>query len=36
MHKKLVVGNLKMNPVSALEFERYLDMLEKETQRQRF
>jgi len=30
MHKKLVVGNLKMNPVSLVEFERYLDMLEKE------
>lgn len=30
MHKKLVIGNLKMNPVSAIEFERYLDMLEKE------
>ena len=30
MQKKLVVGNLKMNPVSAIEFERYLDMLEKE------
>lgn len=31
MHKKLVVGNLKMNPVSLAEFERYLDMIEKET-----
>ena len=31
MNKKLVVGNLKMNPVSAIEFDRYLDMLEKET-----
>src|SRR4030042_6697781 len=31
MHKKLVVGNLKMNPVSLVEFERYLDMIEKET-----
>ena len=30
MHKKLVVGNLKMNPVSLVEFERYLDVLEKE------
>lgn len=30
MHKKLVVGNMKMNPVSAMEFERYLEYLEKE------
>jgi len=30
MHKKLIVGNLKMNPASVVEFERYLDMLEKE------
>jgi triosephosphate isomerase (TIM) len=29
-NKKLVVGNLKMNPVSVVEFDRYLDMLEKE------
>jgi triosephosphate isomerase (TIM) len=28
--KKIVIGNLKMNPVSLVEFERYLDMLEKE------
>ena len=35
MHKKLVVGNLKMNPVSAVEFDRYLDMLEKELKGQR-
>ena len=31
MHKKLVVGNLKMNPATLVEFERYLDMIEKET-----
>jgi len=31
MPKNLVVGNMKMNPVSLAEFERYLDMLEKET-----
>jgi triosephosphate isomerase (TIM) len=30
MQKKIVVGNLKMNPISAVEFDRYLDMLEKE------
>jgi triosephosphate isomerase (TIM) len=36
MHKKLVVGNLKMNPVSAIEFERYLDMLEKEMKDKEF
>jgi triosephosphate isomerase len=36
MHKKLVVGNLKMNPVSAVEFERYLDMLEKELKNKDF
>ena len=30
MNKKLVVGNLKMNPVSLIEFDRYLDILEKE------
>ena len=30
MLKKLVVGNLKMNPVSPVEMERYLDLLEKE------
>ena len=28
--KKFIIGNLKMNPVSLVEFERYLDMLEKE------
>jgi triosephosphate isomerase (TIM) len=31
MQKKLVVGNLKMNPLTPVEFERYLDSLEKET-----
>ncbi len=31
MKKKLVIGNMKMNPVSLTEFERYLNMLEKET-----
>jgi len=36
MHKKLVVGNLKMNPVSAIEFDRYLDMLEKELKNKNF
>lgn len=36
MHKKLVVGNLKMNPVSAVEFDRYLDMLEKELKNKDF
>jgi triosephosphate isomerase len=36
MHKKLVVGNLKMNPVSLVEFERYLDMLEKELKGKEF
>jgi triosephosphate isomerase len=36
MQKKLVVGNLKMNPVSAIEFERYLDMLEKELKGKEF
>ncbi|HLM84391.1 MAG TPA: triose-phosphate isomerase [Candidatus Bathyarchaeia archaeon] len=30
MQKKLVVGNLKMNQISVVEFDRYLDMLEKE------
>lgn len=30
MNKKLVVGNMKMNPVSSVEFDRYLDILEKE------
>lgn len=36
MHKKLIVGNLKMNPVSPIEFGRYLDMLEKETKGKKF
>lgn len=36
MHKKLVVGNLKMNPVSPAEFGRYLDILEKETKGKKF
>jgi len=30
MKNKLIIGNLKMNPASAIEFDRYLDMLEKE------
>jgi len=30
MNKKIVVGNLKMNPVSPVELERYLDLLERE------
>jgi triosephosphate isomerase len=36
MNKKLIVGNLKMNPVSAVEFDRYLDMLEKELKGKEF
>ena len=36
MHKKIVVGNLKMNPVSLVEFERYLDALEKEMKGKEF
>jgi triosephosphate isomerase len=36
MHKKLIVGNLKMNPISPLEFGRYLDGLEKETKGKKF
>jgi triosephosphate isomerase len=36
MHKKIVVGNLKMNPVSVVEFERYLDALEKEMKGKEF
>jgi triosephosphate isomerase len=36
MYKKLVVGNLKMNPVSPIEFGRYLDMLEKEVKGKKF
>lgn len=35
MQKKLIVGNLKMNPVSPAEMERYLDMLEKELKRKK-
>ncbi len=31
MQKKIVVGNMKMNPASPAEFDRYLDGLEKET-----
>jgi len=34
--KKLVIGNMKMNPVSLAEFERYLDALEKETKGKKF
>lgn len=36
MHKKIIVGNLKMNPLSPIEFGRYLDMLEKETKGKKF
>lgn len=36
MKKNLVVGNMKMNPVSAAEFERYLDALEKEIKGKKF
>lgn len=36
MHKKLIVGNMKMNPVSSAEFERYLDALQKESQGKKF
>ncbi|MFA5926012.1 MAG: triose-phosphate isomerase [Parcubacteria group bacterium] len=36
MNKKLVVGNMKMNPVSPVEFGRYLDGLEKETKGEDF
>ena len=36
MYKRLIVGNLKMNPVSPVEFGRYLDMLEKETKHKDF
>jgi len=36
MRKKLVIGNMKMNPVSLVEFERYLDALEKETKGKNF
>jgi triosephosphate isomerase len=34
--KKLVIGNMKMNPVSLAEFERYLDALEKENKGRNF
>lgn len=30
MQKRLIVGNMKMNPVSPVEMERYLDFIEKE------
>jgi len=36
MHKKLVVGNLKMNPATSAEFERYLNLLEKEAGNKKF
>jgi triosephosphate isomerase len=36
MFKKLVVGNLKMNPVSVIEFNRYLDVFEKELKGKEF
>jgi triosephosphate isomerase len=36
MQKKLVVGNLKMNPTSLTEMERYLDMMEKELKGKKF
>lgn len=36
MSKKLVIGNLKMNPATAAEFGRYLDMLEKEAGNKKF
>ena len=36
MQKKIIVGNLKMNPISPVEFGRYLDMLEKETKGKKF
>ncbi len=36
MQKKLIVGNMKMNPVSSVEFERYLDALEKEIKGKKF
>jgi triosephosphate isomerase (TIM) len=36
MHKNLVVGNMKMNPASPAEFERYLDALEKEMKGKKF
>jgi len=36
MHKKLIVGNLKMNPLTPTEFGRYLDGLEKDMKGKRF
>jgi triosephosphate isomerase len=36
MRKKLIVGNLKMNPATLAEFERYLDLLEKEAGNKKF
>jgi len=36
MYKKLVVGNLKMNPVSPVEMERYLDLVEREVSGKKF
>jgi triosephosphate isomerase (TIM) len=36
MKKNIIVGNMKMNPVSAVEFERYLDALEKEIKGKNF
>lgn len=36
MLKKLIVGNMKMNPVSVVEFERYLVMLDKELKNKDF
>ncbi|MDD5489532.1 MAG: triose-phosphate isomerase [Candidatus Moranbacteria bacterium] len=36
MRKKLIVGNLKMNPLTPTEFGRYLDMLERETNGKNF
>lgn len=36
MNNKLVVGNLKMNPVTSVEFGRYLDALEKEAKKSEF
>lgn len=36
MNKKIVVGNMKMNPLTPAEFGRYLDALEKETKGKKF
>jgi triosephosphate isomerase len=36
MRKKLIIGNMKMNPVSPAEFGRYLDALEKEVKHKSF